>query len=229
MSAQAQTLATRVHDDPNASLDNVPPDETAEGVAEAILVDGNGQVLDRTSQAPSPGAARPWARRALLSTAPILDTTAFDGRTKRVLAQRTRLGNGELAALVLTRPTQELEQTLSVVAFYLAVAAAATVAAATALGYWLAGRALRPVGVITGIAHELSEGDLHRRIDLDLPPDELGKLADTLNEMLTRLEAAFDSLRQFTSDAAHELRAPLALIRTKVEVTPGLTAIDIGV
>jgi len=104
---------------------------------------------------------------------------------------------------------------------YLAVGAAATVAAATALGYWLAGRALRPVGVITDIARDLSDGDLHRRIDLDLPPDELGKLADTLNAMLSRLEATFESLRQFTSDAAHELRAPLTLIRSEVEVTLG--------
>lgn len=222
MSAQAQVLTARVHDHPEAGLNNVLPAESAEGLAvEAILLDGSGQVLDRTSPAPSPAAASPWARRALQSTVPVLATTRIDGHTKRVLAQRAQLADGRAVALVLTRPTRELQQALSLVALYLTVGAAATVAAATALGYWLAGRALRPVGVITGIAHELSEGDLHRRIDLDLPPDELGKLADTLNEMLGRLEATFESLRQFTSDAAHELRAPLALIRTKVEVTLG--------
>ena len=75
--------------------------------------------------------------------------------------------------------------------------------------------------MITDIARDLSEGDLHRRIDLNLPPDELGKLAETLNGMLARLEATFISLRRFTSDAAHELRAPLALMRTEVEVTLG--------
>jgi heavy metal sensor kinase len=220
ISAQAQRLVARIHDHPEVSLNDVPPDESAEGIGvEAILIDGSGQVLDRTSQAPSPATARPWARKALQSASPILETTRIDRDMERVLAERTQLSNGKSAALVLTRPTLELQQTLSVAALYLAVAAFATVAAGTALTYWLAGRALRPVGVITGIARDLSDRDLHRRIDLDLPPDELGKLADTLNGMLTRLESAFDSLRQFTSDAAHELRAPLALIRTEVEVT----------
>jgi heavy metal sensor kinase len=220
MSAQAQRLAARIHDQPAVSLNNVQPDESAEGIGvEAILIDGSGLVLDRTSQAPSPAAALPWAMKALKTPAPILDTAGIDRDTERVLAERIQLGNGKSAALVLTRPTTELQQTLSVAGWYLAIAVVATVTVGTALTYWLAGRALRPVGVITGIARELSDRDLHRRIDLDLPPDELGKLADTLNEMLARLESAFESLRQFTSDAAHELRAPLALIRTEVEVT----------
>jgi heavy metal sensor kinase len=222
MSAQAQTLTASIHDQPGAGVKDVLPDESADGIAvEAILVDGRGQVLAQTSHAPSLGAARPWARRALQSTAPILETSRIDGHSKRVLAQRVQLPDGRPAALILTRPTRELQQALSVVALYLAVGAAATVAAATALGYWLAGRALRPVGVISDIARDLSDGDLHRRIDLDLPADELGKLADTLNAMLGRLEATFESLRQFTSDAAHELRAPLTLIRSEVEVTLG--------
>jgi len=72
---------------------------------------------------------------------------------------------------------------------------------------------------MSATAREISEHDLHRRLQLDLPAgDELGELAATFNEMLARLEAAFDGLQRFTADAAHELRAPLALMRTQVDV-----------
>ncbi len=86
-----------------------------------------------------------------------------------------------------------------------------------ALTYWLAGRALRPVRNIAGIARSISEHDLHRRVDVKVPPDELGELVDTFNSMLARLEAGFESMGRFTADASHELRAPLTLMRAEIE------------
>jgi len=91
--------------------------------------------------------------------------------------------------------------------------------AGSLLGYLIAGRALRPVRVIAATARDISERDLHRRLDMTLPPDELGELGETFNQMLGRLDAAFTSLQRFTADAAHELRAPLAIMRSEVEVT----------
>jgi heavy metal sensor kinase len=89
---------------------------------------------------------------------------------------------------------------------------------ATAGGYLLAGRALAPVDAITTLASEVSAGDLHARLDLDLPDDELGRLARTFDAMLERIETSFERQRRFTSDAAHELRTPLATMRSQIDI-----------
>lgn len=82
---------------------------------------------------------------------------------------------------------------------------------ALAGGYWLADRAMRPVKTITLAAQQISETDLSQRLNLGRQ-DELGKLADTFDQMLARLQAAFDRQRQFTADASHELRTPLTIV-----------------
>jgi signal transduction histidine kinase len=84
-------------------------------------------------------------------------------------------------------------------------------------GWWLSGRALRPVSRITATAQEISATDLSRRIDLGGPPDELRTLADTVDDMLGRLEGAFSAQRQLVDDASHELRNPLAVIQANVD------------
>jgi signal transduction histidine kinase len=93
----------------------------------------------------------------------------------------------------------------------LILASLGTLALALLGGYWLAGRAMRPVQVITWAAREISETDLSRRLNLKTG-DELGELADTFDAMLNRLQAAFDRQRQFTADASHELRTPLTIV-----------------
>jgi len=86
------------------------------------------------------------------------------------------------------------------------------------LGWVVAGRVLRPVQRITATAKRLSEHTLHQRIALQGPDDELKELADTIDQMLGRLDAAFDSQRRFAANASHELRTPLAISRTEVDV-----------
>jgi signal transduction histidine kinase len=82
----------------------------------------------------------------------------------------------------------------------------------------MAGRVLQPIGRITRTARQVASSDMHRRIELDGPDDELKELADTFDEMLERLDRSFESQRTFVSNASHELRTPLAINRTLLEV-----------
>jgi signal transduction histidine kinase len=95
------------------------------------------------------------------------------------------------------------------------------------VGYFIAGRMLRPLQTVTATAQRLSESNLHERIDLAGPHDEIKELADTFDRMLDRLHRAFDSQRRFIANASHELRTPLAISRTAIEVVlarPGAAA-----
>jgi signal transduction histidine kinase len=87
-----------------------------------------------------------------------------------------------------------------------------------ALGWLLAGRALRPLHAIAATARGVSGDSLDRRVALDGPSDELKDLGDTIDTMLGRLDDAFASRQRFVANASHELRTPLAVIRTEVDV-----------
>jgi signal transduction histidine kinase len=105
------------------------------------------------------------------------------------------------------------------------------VAALAALAcWWLSGRVLRPLHTITTTARRLPSSNLHERLALQGPRDELTELAETLDDMLDRLESAFDSQRRFVANASHELRTPLAVQRAAAQIglagepTPAETA-----
>jgi signal transduction histidine kinase len=104
----------------------------------------------------------------------------------------------------------------------LLVAAAAGLAimagASVILGWLVAGRALRPLRAITTATRQISEEDLHRRLAMPGPRDELTDLGDTIDGLLARLQAAFEAQRNFVANASHELRTPLTASRTMLEV-----------
>ena len=98
------------------------------------------------------------------------------------------------------------------------IALGATTVVALLLGWFVAGRVLRPVQRITETARASSETDLHHRVALQGPEDELKELADTLDSLLDSLERAFGSQRAFSANVSHELRTPLAVLRAEAEI-----------
>ena len=86
------------------------------------------------------------------------------------------------------------------------------------VGFWLSRRALAPVDAITRTARNINAGNLNSRLEKLNTGDELQRLSDTLNEMLSRIESAFQKVSQFTADASHELRTPISLMRTEAEI-----------
>jgi len=87
-----------------------------------------------------------------------------------------------------------------------------------ALGWLVAGRALRPVREMTAAAQRISEDSLHERLALHGPKDELKELGDTIDGLLERLEVAFNAQRRFVANASHELRTPLTTMRAAIDV-----------
>ena len=118
------------------------------------------------------------------------------------------------AALVIAHSTKQIDQALAGLLRTLIIAVPLALALAAAGGIFLARRALKPVDKIAQTAREIGESDLSQRINVNTK-DELGRLAATLNEMIGRLEKAFQRQKQFTSDASHELRTPLAVIEAE--------------
>ena len=132
---------------------------------------------------------------------------------------RPIVADGEVVGVLeVGQSHEEIDETLGALLFILMIATPITLVLAGIGGLLIAGRALSPVDSVTRLARRISAEDLSGRLDLDLPDDELGRLARTFDEMIARLEGAFRRQRQFTGDASHELRTPLTALKGQVEV-----------
>lgn len=139
--------------------------------------------------------------------------------TYRVLITPALNQNARIATLLVGLPIQP---TPSLLAIWCFLGTLALLFAACG-GFWLAGKALRPVKMITRTAREINATDLRRRLHFKRR-DEFGELAATFDQMLARLEAAFKRQTQFTADASHELRTPLTII--DLEINRALTQFE---
>jgi len=143
---------------------------------------------------------------------------APNGPTVHYLVRSVPEAGGQFGAIVAGAGTRSAELGLDQLISTLIVAFVLGIVPAVVVGRWIAGRALEPVDQIITEVREISDGrSLHRRLALPMERDELGRLAETLNQMMTRLERSFAALRRFTADASHELKTPLTVVRAGVE------------
>jgi heavy metal sensor kinase len=150
---------------------------------------------------------------------PVLSTLLVGGERYRAADIGASGGRGPAPyTLQLVEPLDPIDGALQRFASAAALASPLLLILAGAAGYWISGRALLPIDRMTRTAQRLNERNLSERIPLWGPNDELQRLAETLNAMLDRLERAFARLTEFTADASHELRTPVALIRARTEV-----------
>ena len=154
--------------------------------------------------------ARPTVRLADVLTSQQLAQT-------KAAVQRI-LGGPRGAAAARALAEAQRADTLHTFLLAAGIALACMTLVSAGLGWLVAGRALRPLRVMTATAQRIPGQNLHERLALPGPRDELKQLADTIDGLLARLEAAFSAQRQFIANASHELRTPLTLERTMVEV-----------
>jgi signal transduction histidine kinase len=137
----------------------------------------------------------------------------------KVLVTTTRVDTATgLVELVAASPVEPIERSVDAVRGGLLLALPVLVVIAGVLTWVLAGRALRPVESIRTEVESISGSTLDRRVPVPDSGDEVARLAETMNAMLDRLQDAADRQQQFVADASHELRSPVATIRTELEV-----------
>jgi heavy metal sensor kinase len=125
---------------------------------------------------------------------------------------------GRVFIVQIAGSLDEETETLDAFRKYLLMFAPVLLLAASGVGYWLSRKALAPVDALARTARTISGKNLSSRLEKLHTGDELQRLSDTLNEMLERIETAFLRITEFTADASHELRTPIALIHTEAEL-----------
>ncbi|HKQ65148.1 MAG TPA: heavy metal sensor histidine kinase [Methylomirabilota bacterium] len=181
------------------------------------LLDPEGRLRSRALRPALP--LSPEARENALHGAPTLETVALGtGEQARLLTMPVVRGGRIVDLVQVAMPLRRTRQALVRYVETLLVLLPLGAVLSAIGGWFLARRALRPVDRMSHSALEISAQDLSRRLELRGTNDEIDRLADTLNAMLARLEAAFAEMQRFTADAAHELRTPLTALRGGIEV-----------
>jgi len=145
-------------------------------------------------------------------------TTNLELSQYRIAVQQITAG-GELFQIYSAVPTEPFDQALDNFRLIEKECLPLLVLLAAFLGYWLSGRSLAPVNRIIATAESIGAQNLSKRLEIPRAKDELQRLTLTLNAMLDRIQASFNKITQFTADASHDLRTPVAVIRTPSEIT----------
>jgi len=205
-----------------AILESIRQGEFQEELGEIVLLyfyTGN-ELAEVSPPEISIALSHEFIYRAINGRSSFTTIEAAEGEGLRLLAVPIHLSipglplSTQPGALIIGRSTRQIDEALHGLVRTLVIAVPLALAVAAGGGIFLARRALKPVDKIAQTAQEIEENDLSQRINVHTK-DELGRLAATLNEMIGRLQGAFQRQKQFTSDASHELRAPLAVIEAE--------------
>ena len=167
---------------------------------------------DGSEWARSTGAPRDIAMPSDSSTHPALQVERSRGLLREVF---TFTPPGE--CLLAGRSAAPEQAALRDYARWLAALSGGVLVLGLAIGWWIATRAFRPIGIITATARRIAAGELGERISAGETESELGRLSTTLNETFAQLEASFARQSRFTADAAHELRTPVSIILAQAQ------------
>lgn len=154
----------------------------------------------------------PTARRVSVQLPPLGPGVGVIGQS----SGKVQAASGSIKAATLASQVRANDLHLLLVVSAIGLAIVTIVSAL--LGWLVAGRVLRPLRAITNATQQISEENLHRRLALAGPHDELKNLSDTIDGLLSRLETAFTAQRNFVANASHELRTPLTVTRAMLQV-----------
>jgi len=193
------------------------PRQIQEEVTEAA---GNGALIQlrmSDGEVILSSANQPQADFEQVSEIPSYRTMQRDGRLFRVFTGRIK-SRGVPFDLSMAMPLDDVRAVMRDFRHLLMMMVPGVLAAACLGGWWISRRALAPVDEITKVARSITVQNLSKRLAVPNTGDELQRMSQTWNEVLARLEAAVDRTRRFTADASHELRTPVALIRSTAEL-----------
>ena len=179
----------------------------------------DGDLRVKSSRLKSELVLSPTARSNIAQGRPTFETVNLGGRWVRVVTVPVRRGERLVEVVQVAASLRPTAQTLQRWLETLLILVPLGAGLAAAGGYIMARTALRPVDEMSRAARRIDAEALARRIAVRGTGDELDRLADTLNGMLTRLENTFTEMRRFSADAAHELRSPLTALKGTLEVT----------
>jgi signal transduction histidine kinase len=242
INANLDEVVTRLEGGADAqdAVDNASPagfgllqvtDEHGEVVAQSVVQGGRAFVLELSDHGPPGGtevAGQPQTDVAD-GGSPLAPPDGADGSGALVgangvvagsLERITRAVDTPSGRLTVTAaaPVDQVARSVDALRGRLWIGLPALIALVAAVAWVLVGRALRPVDAMRAEVDEITGSTMHRRVPEPATSDEIGRLARTMNAMLSRLDASATQQRRFVSDASHELRSPVAAIRTSLEV-----------